>query len=150
MVWSYSGDPAANPKDAVRFYLGDTDPDDPQLQDEEILFLVQKFAGNVYLAAADAARGLAGKYSRRADKAVGDLRLSFSQQAQHYWELAKRLQTEAGKRAVPYAGGISKSDKKTQKRIQTARPAFKRGMMRNNAPSVQEMPAQGAGTDGNH
>ena len=27
------------------FYLGGTDPDDPQLQDEEILFLVQKFAG---------------------------------------------------------------------------------------------------------
>ncbi|HHY37203.1 MAG: hypothetical protein LHW58_08380 [Candidatus Cloacimonetes bacterium] len=140
MVWSYSGDPAANPKDAVRFYLGDTDPDDPQLQDEEILFLVQKFAGNVYLAAADAARGLAGKYSRRADKAVGDLRLSFSQQAQHYWELAKRLQTEAGKRAVPYAGGISKSDKKTQEEdTDRVRPAFKRGMMRNKrAPSVQE------------
>jgi len=140
MVWSYSGDPAANPKDAVRFYLGDTDPDDPQLQDEEILFLVQKFAGNVYLAAADAARGLAGKYSPRADKAVGDLRLSFSQQAQHYWELAKRLQTEAGKRAVPYAGGISKSDKKTQEEdTDRVRPAFKRGMMRNKrAPSVQE------------
>lgn len=140
MVWSYSGDPAANPKDAVRFYLGDTDPDDPQLQDEEILFLVQKFAGNVYLAAADAARGLAGKYSRRADKAVGDLRLSFSQQAQNYWELAKRLQTEAGKRAVPYAGGISKSDKKTQEEdTDRVRPAFKRGMMRNKrAPSVQE------------
>ena len=139
-AWTYSGDPDANPKDAVRFYLGDTDPDDPQFYDQEVLYLLKKFNGNVLLAAADGARALAGKYSRRADKAVGDLRLSFSQQAQHYWELAKRLQTEAGKRAVPYAGGISKSDKKTQEEdTDRVRPAFKRGMMRNKrAPSVQE------------
>lgn len=132
MVWSYSGDPAANPKDAVRFYLGDTDPDDPQLQDEEILFLVQKFAGNVYLAAADAARGLAGKYSRRADKAVGDLRLSLSQQAQHYWDLASRLEIEAGKVAIPFAGGISCSQKQAAREdSDRVRPSFYRNMMQN-------------------
>lgn len=132
MTWTYSGDPDANPKDAVRFFLGDTEPDDPQFGDQEILYLLKKNNGNIYLATADGARSLAGRYSRRADKSVGDLRLSLGQQAGHYWDLAKRMQIEAGKRVRPYAGGITRSDKKRQEQdLDLVEPAFKRDMMEN-------------------
>lgn len=132
MAWTYSGNPDIHLKDAVRFYLGDTDPDDPQLQDEEILYLLKKHGNDVLYAAADAARSLAGRYSRKADKQVGDLRLSLGQQAQHYFDLANRFEIEASKRAVPYAGAITKSDKKKQVLdTELIKPVFKRNMMSN-------------------
>ena len=36
MTWTYSGDPADNDLDELRFKIGDTDPSDPELQDEEL------------------------------------------------------------------------------------------------------------------
>src|SRR6185312_7119498 len=35
-IWTYSGDPRASDKDAVRFWMGDTDPTDKQVMDGEI------------------------------------------------------------------------------------------------------------------
>ena len=45
MSWSYSGDPTASAIDRYRFLVGDTDPDAPIMQDEEIQFLADE-AGN--------------------------------------------------------------------------------------------------------
>ena len=39
MTWSYSGDPASSDRDAIRFYIGDTDTTLQLLQDEDIDFL---------------------------------------------------------------------------------------------------------------
>jgi len=135
MLWTYTGDPMDSEKDALRFHLGDTDQNDQQLSDHEINYLLQLHGGNVYLATADAARTLAGQFSRQSDKQVGDLRLSLSQKADQYWQLARKMELQGHKRATPYAGGISKSDKKKQKdREDRVQPGFKRDMMEN--PSV--------------
>lgn len=45
MSWSYSGDPTASAIDRYRFLVGDTDPNAPIMQDEEIQFLADE-AGN--------------------------------------------------------------------------------------------------------
>ena len=56
MAWTYSGDPATSDKDSIRFWVQDTDPEFPLLQDEEIQYLYDKFGanlsmGDVYVAA---------------------------------------------------------------------------------------------------
>ena len=46
MSWSYSGDPTASLLDKYRFMLGDTDPEAPIMQDEEIMFLAGEAGDN--------------------------------------------------------------------------------------------------------
>lgn len=132
MLWTYTGDPGDSPKDAVRFLLGDTDPDDKQLSDPEINFMLSRWGGNIYKAAAEAARTIGGRYARQTDKQVGDLRLNFSQRSEKYFAIAAELERTAYKRVAPFAGGISKSQKQTQEKDDDrVKPAFRRGMMEN-------------------
>lgn len=94
MTWTYSGDPAANDRDAVRFLVADTDSTDPLISDEEIAYLISLFA-EPPLAAVGAARAIAAKFSRDADQArtVGDLTLSqsLSQRSEQYHHLGDHL-----------------------------------------------------------
>ena len=125
MTWTYSGDPSANNRDAVRFAVGDTDTADQQLSDEEIAYLLID-AGGVKSAAIAAIRSLIAKFARAVDKSVGDLSVSYSQRLEHYKTLEKTLRADLGiRRATPYAGGISIADKTTDK-LDTDRldPAF--------------------------
>lgn len=134
-TWTYSGDPAASDLDAVRFLIGDTDSDDRQIGDEELLYLIST-RSSVYSAAALACRTLAAKYARETDRQVGDLRISASSRQQHYHDLAKQLAVEAGEDGIspfallaPYAGGISRADRRAQV-LDTDRvaPSFTIGM----------------------
>ncbi len=114
MTWTYSGDPSTSTKDQVRFLIGDTQSSDPILQDAEINWLLTENATPFY-AAVEAANGIAAYYARKADKAVGDLKISASQQHKQYLDLAVRLRRRALTETVtPYAGGISVSDKQVQ------------------------------------
>lgn len=113
MSWTYSNAPATVARDAVRLLVGDTDSTDQLVSDEEITWAVAQ--GPTTLAAARIAEVIAGRFSRRADKEVGDLSLRASQKAKAYLVLAQRLQVRANLVAgVPYAGGISVSDKQDQ------------------------------------
>jgi hypothetical protein len=112
MTWSYDPEMGTQ-KDEVRFLVGDTDSADPQLQNEEITYLLAEH-GSPMLAAAAACRVLASMYSRKVDKAVGDLRLSLSQRATAYRAQATELATSgsgSSVRPIVYAGGISIDDK---------------------------------------
>jgi hypothetical protein len=40
MPWTYSGNPKHSQKDRYRFLLTDTDPDEPIMSDEEIMYIV--------------------------------------------------------------------------------------------------------------
>ena len=128
MAWSYSGDPGASPKDEVRFLVADTDPADPMASDEEILFMLTE-EGTPLRAAAGLAQVLAFRYARACDTAIGDYRVSLSQVAERYRLLARELSRKAGLvSAIPYAGGISASDKRRQEEdTDRVEPAFRRG-----------------------
>ena len=129
MAWTYSGDPASSSKDAVRFYVGDTDESDQLVTDEEINFTILN-EGGLITAAVVTCRAIAAKFSRQADKSVGDLRISISQKAEAYEKRAVSLETKAGSLAVPYAGGLLVSEKTSaESNTANVQPVFRRGMM---------------------
>lgn len=122
----------------VRLWVGDVNPNDQQLQDAEILYFIsQKFT--VIGAAADCARAIANRYSRKVDVTnPGDLRTNYSAQAKAYMEVAKQLDTQAKQRGggiIPFAGGISISGKiATQQDTDRVQPSFNIGMDDNFIP----------------
>ena len=112
MSWSYSGDPTSSSKDTVRFLVGDTVSTAPRISDEEIAFNISMAPSSIFLAAAYSADGIAARSASSVDKSVGDLSLSYSQQASAFRDLATALRRRATLSIVPiYVGGISASDK---------------------------------------
>ena len=108
MAFNYSGDPTSSTRDEVRFLIGDTDSTDAQLQDLEVDYLLSKYT-TAAKAALAACLALASRYARLCDKAVGDLRISYSQRQKQYLDLAREL----GRRTPirPWAGGLSSAGK---------------------------------------
>lgn len=112
-MWSYDPGQLANSKlMQTRLLIGDVTAKDPQLQDEEIAQLLV-FRGSVYGAAADGCRAIASNLSRQADSVQGDIRVMYSARARNYGQRALQYETQAQVRSggMPYAGGISISDK---------------------------------------
>lgn len=126
MAWTY--DPKlVTDKDRVRLLLGDTSSSAPLLQDEEIAGLIAVYGG-AHAATIAAARALAAKYSREADKWVGDLKILASQKSKAFLELATAL-AEGGSPSygVPSAGGIRISEKENMEDdTNRVSPSFKR------------------------
>lgn len=46
MSWSYSGDPGSSPLDELRFLVGDTNENEPIMQDEELKYLIDQYGSN--------------------------------------------------------------------------------------------------------
>ena len=84
MTWTYSGDPSANARDAIRFLIGDTDTTDQLLSDEEIAWVNTEASGtptattDLYDAAYRCCLTIAAKLARQADKQIGDLSVKLS------------------------------------------------------------------------
>lgn len=106
---------ATNAKDAVRLLVGDVLNSDPQIQDEEIQYFVN-LRGSLYGAAAEVCRALAAKFSRSVDQQAGTSKTFYSQLSKAYTLKAIEFDTKATMfgAAMPYAGGISLTDKQTQ------------------------------------
>ena len=112
--WTY--DPtkiATSPLYQVRRLIGDVIASDQQLGDTEIAFNLTQYP-SVYAAAAECCRQIAAQYARKVDVITsgtgGSLKTNYSAQSRAYLDLASRL--ENGRVfTVPYAGGISVSDK---------------------------------------
>lgn len=113
MVWSYVN-PTTSSKDAVRFRIGDTDKDDPQLQDEEINYLLS-LNSNIIRASVEGCKALAAKYAREVSKTVGPVSIQAQTMFEHYNNLATSLTgllTSGSDVPIPWAGGVFKSDRK--------------------------------------
>lgn len=112
MAWTYD-QTLAESKDQVRLLMGDNDPSDHLMQDEEIVFLLGQNDDNVYYAAADALETLASRFSRDVSKSADGLSISSSERWRSFQERAKHLRDQAGRArrlAIPYAGGIKRSE----------------------------------------
>jgi hypothetical protein len=136
-TWTYSGDPNSSDLDKVRFLIGDTDPEDRLLSDEEILFLLHD-RGSFYSAASIACLTIAARYAREVNRQVGDLRIDAEQRQKHYQQLHEHFASQAGEPSgmspfvlsAPYAGGISRSDREEQiEDTDRVQPAFSVGRM---------------------
>jgi len=120
VTWTYSGNPASSATDAIRFLIGDTDTTDQLLSNEEIAWVNSESSGSststtgLYEAAYRACLAIASKLSRLADKQIGDLSVSLSQKAKGYLSQAEEFKSLAQVTnyvPIPYAGGITISDK---------------------------------------
>lgn len=132
MAWTYSGDPSSSPKDEVRFLIGDTIQADPLLQDEEINSVLA-YEPNPLLAAVICANTIAAKFARLADVTVGKTKIAYNQKAEAYFKLADKLEAQANGnlKPIPYAGGISREDKKAQDEdTDRVEPYFQRDMFK--------------------
>lgn len=94
MTWSYSGNPADSAKDAVRFYCGDTDVNDPVMQDEEILFLLDATNQDPLRAAIKSCEQMLLKFSREVDYTIGPESVKASQRAEQYEKILARLKAD--------------------------------------------------------
>jgi hypothetical protein len=135
---TYSGNPSNSTRDQVRFLLRDTDMSSPILTDAEIDWLLTE-EPNVYLAAASAAEQVTSRFANLADKQVGDLRISYRNQVRDWDQRATALRKRGVIRsALPYAGGISRDDKRNvELDTDRVKPSFAIGMHDN--PDVKRM-----------
>jgi hypothetical protein len=119
-VWTYDptqliGTSSTNMLYQVRTLIGDTNQNEQLLWDQQIAFAVAQ-RPNIYAAAADCCRMVAAKYSRDVDITEGLLHKTYSARQKAFAARAMELDQRAkltGK-GLPYAGGISISDKQTQ------------------------------------
>jgi len=125
-IATYSGDPSINERDAVRFWINDTDVDNAQIMDAEIDYVLTQFT-NPMLAAAQCARNLQAKYARKPNKRVGDLQISWGDIAKAYATLAADLEARGNTFGVqPYSGGISWADRlKVNSNTDRVKPPFR-------------------------
>jgi len=125
----YSG--STSNTDRLRLLVGDTSTSSAGelLSTGEATFFISQF-GSVRAAAPHAANAIAAYFATKAaDKSVGDLSIAYSRRAAEYRETAKRLERLSVVTAIPYAGGISRSDKDAlEEDTDRVEPAFSIGM----------------------
>lgn len=107
-MWSYDpeilgSETPEERKNSVRFLMGDTDTNDQQVQDEEIIFALSQTGQNIYYAGAFVAENVAAKFARLVTSEVDrTLRIRYSDMQAQYRGLAKDLRKQAVR-----VGGIS-------------------------------------------
>ena len=106
MSFSYSGNPSDNNLDACRFLIGDTDAQNPIMQDEEILYIIAQSGENTNLlrynlftqAATIFARDIKRSLGPQSEDPTSRLNYFKAQAAEYKVKLAAR-----GVSAPPYA-----------------------------------------------
>lgn len=125
----YSGNPAEDASDELRFLIGDTDVSNPVLADAEVLYILGVYS-NPRLGAIYACERLAAKFAAQVDRRIGQLSITASQKFQHYRDLANDLRMQmAVTGATPWAGGVYTADKEaTEEDESLVTPIFTREM----------------------
>ncbi len=134
MTATYTNQPGTVDRDTVRHLIHDknvTDPTNALLTDEEIQFHIDT-EPHIYLAAAEAAIAIASKYgAAETVKSVGDLTRRFGPiggRVTQYHDIAKQLRANAYRKVTPFAGGLTKSGKRTARQdTDRVDPVFVRG-----------------------
>lgn len=124
-MFSYNSTaPDSSSRSWIRLTLQDHSSASYRLEDEEIDAILSD-EGSKYLSAAACAEILGARYATASDKTIGKLSISQSGQSERYYALAKTLRRRATLFASPFAGGVSVSQKDSERsdsdRVQ---PAF--------------------------
>jgi hypothetical protein len=109
--FTYAGDPANSPRDAVRFLVGDTNPLRPLLDDREVDYAIAQNP-NQNLAAALLAEHLFGRFASQSDISVGPVSKAFSKAAELMKAKSEQLRADACRNARPSFPAIFVADKK--------------------------------------
>lgn len=128
MAFTYSGNPADSDRDAVRFYSGDTDANDPLLQNTEVEFAIAENT-NLFLAAAECCEAIAAKFARKVTRSNIGQSANLSDKQNHYEQRAMKLRQRARRNLQVFAGGLTKSGKRAlDADTDATQPDFARGM----------------------
>lgn len=109
----YTGSPSTSATDRVRLNVGDIWADFELLHDEDYQYFIDKNNGNENRATLDAARALLFSLTRFTRERTGDIEVYGGDWFNNYrraLELTLKDPNIAISLAVPYAGGISRSD----------------------------------------
>jgi hypothetical protein len=111
--WSYTGQPGSRQIDAIRFIVGDTDPTDQLVTDEEIQYMLNRH-GSVNRTSAEVARAIAAKFARLMSRSIGGLTADFSAKYRQYMELAANLTgNEESEPVSPFISGFNRTQKES-------------------------------------
>jgi hypothetical protein len=97
MSWNYSGDPSDSALDEVRFYVQDTDRDDPLISDEEIEFLIARWSpiyGSNIMVASMVAEAIAAKFAREISYSADGVSVGVNELQTKYDALAASLRDQ--------------------------------------------------------
>lgn len=109
----YQGDPANNAVDRVRLAVGDIWDDMEMLTDADYQYFLTRNEGNENRATMDAIKAILFKLARMTRERTGDIEVYGGEWFDHYYKMLLLLLKDpnaAISLAVPYAGGISKTD----------------------------------------
>lgn len=109
----FQGDPQNNPIDRIRLDTGDTWEDMEYLTDNDYQYYLDRNNGNEKRATIDSMRAILFKLSRGARERTGDIEVYGSEYFKNYLQALTLILKNPDIQlslAVPYAGGISKSD----------------------------------------
>lgn len=100
---------------AIRIELGDTSPELPIMSDDEYRYFLQKNDWSIRRASLDAAKSMLMKLSLRPDESVDIFSIKGTGTAKQFMQALQMYITNPDlnpiyQNAMPYAGGISKSD----------------------------------------
>lgn len=95
MSVTYERDPRIGNVQKVRFHLGDVEEGRYLVEDEEILYALERASNAILLAAAICAESLAARFARSDFIRTGPTHIRKSQLQKHYYELANRLRQQA-------------------------------------------------------
>ena len=127
MSWTYTNNPGASSRDAMRLAVGDTIENDPRLSDEEVEHFLGLYPDSLDLAAAKAAEAIAARYSSMAVSYVGDLDNSPHLKAEYYLKLARQLRSRAKQEEEAVEDSIVASPGVSLEALHRE-PLFKRGV----------------------
>jgi hypothetical protein len=141
MSWSYNendlGTTSTSSRlNAVRLLIGDTDTDDRQIENEEIVFALNQAGNNIYFAASWSAKSIAAKFSRMVTHDLdGALRADYSNLQAHYFTLAENLEYQGKKTGAlvgARAGGVNKTTvDSVRSDTNRVKPSFRRDKFKN-------------------
>jgi hypothetical protein len=135
MTWTYSGNPGASPKDEVRWRIGDTEITRQLVQDEEIMYELNKAQGDVLSASQNTLTSLLVKLSTLGKVQLGGPNGTWSYDATQIAAGLKDALDVIGNtilNGVFYSGGISKAEvQRVAGNGDRVQPRFRRGMMGN-------------------
>lgn len=133
MPWTYDpSELATSTVYQVRAEIQDTNPNDPQLLDEEIAFAVSQ-ERNFWAAAARCAEMIGRRVIRKADVRLGrSMQVTYTKMAQQYLQMASALRAKSMGTVAPYVGGMIDADKAAiEANTSLIAPHFTRSMMEN-------------------
>lgn len=109
----YTHDPANNPIDRIRLNVGDIWDDMEMLSDADYQYFLDAANGNERRATMDAVRAILFKLTRMTRERTGDIEVYGGDWFNNYMKALQLILKDPNisiSLAVPYAGGISRSD----------------------------------------